>query len=206
MIKDSGYRRDFGTGAVRDAAEGKGRMDLMPLGIVGEFLTPQECEFFEWVQDFVRENDLHSLYCAFDCAAQLMYGDVQTAILEVAIHMEEGCKKYGDRNWEQGIPLHCYIDSACRHFIKWSRGDTDESHNRAALWNTMCAIWTFQNHPQLNDMQHYVKKQTGRPVDACECQCNCHAKDEIEDCESPEALNDLLVNVRVSVYDLWPND
>ena len=29
-IKDSGHRRSFGTGAVRDMAEGKGRMDLLP--------------------------------------------------------------------------------------------------------------------------------------------------------------------------------
>ena len=31
MIKDSGERREFETGAVRDMAEGKGRFDLMPL-------------------------------------------------------------------------------------------------------------------------------------------------------------------------------
>jgi hypothetical protein len=29
-IKDSGKRRDFGTGSIRDAAEGKGRFDLLP--------------------------------------------------------------------------------------------------------------------------------------------------------------------------------
>lgn len=36
-IKDSGERREFETGAVRDIAEGKGRCDLMPLDIVAEF-------------------------------------------------------------------------------------------------------------------------------------------------------------------------
>jgi hypothetical protein len=30
MIKDSGNRREFGTGGHRDCAEGKGRMDLLP--------------------------------------------------------------------------------------------------------------------------------------------------------------------------------
>ena len=30
MIKDSGNRRKFSSGAVRDIAEGKGRCDLMP--------------------------------------------------------------------------------------------------------------------------------------------------------------------------------
>ena len=29
-IKDSGERREFDTGAVRDIQEGKGRMDLLP--------------------------------------------------------------------------------------------------------------------------------------------------------------------------------
>lgn len=174
MIKDSGFRRDFGTGAVRDAAEGKGRMDLMPLGVVGELLSPQELEFFEWVDDFVREGDEYSLLCAFDCAAELMYGDAHTAILETSIHMEQGCLKYGDRNWEKGIPLHCYIDSGCRHFIKWSRGDEDEPHNRAALWNILCAIWTNRYHPELNDLPHRAEKDTERPVDKSVCQCvNC---------------------------------
>ena len=31
MIKDSGKRREFETGAVRDMTEGNGRFDLMPL-------------------------------------------------------------------------------------------------------------------------------------------------------------------------------
>lgn len=34
MIADSGERREFETGAVRDMAEGKGRCDLMPLDVV----------------------------------------------------------------------------------------------------------------------------------------------------------------------------
>lgn len=36
MIKDSGERREFETGAVRDMAVGKGRMDLLPWEAVME--------------------------------------------------------------------------------------------------------------------------------------------------------------------------
>ena len=36
MIKDSGERREFSTGAVRDIQEGKGRMDLLPWGAIME--------------------------------------------------------------------------------------------------------------------------------------------------------------------------
>lgn len=42
MIKDSGNRREFNTGAVRDMAEGKGRMDLLPWDAVIE--VSKHCE------------------------------------------------------------------------------------------------------------------------------------------------------------------
>ena len=38
MIQDNGVRRKFDTGAVRDIAEGKGRCDLIPLGIIAKIL------------------------------------------------------------------------------------------------------------------------------------------------------------------------
>ena len=42
MIKDSGNRRTFSTGSVRDMAEGKGRMDLLPWDAVLE--VSKHCE------------------------------------------------------------------------------------------------------------------------------------------------------------------
>ena len=36
MIQDSGTRREFETGAVRDIQEGKGRCDLLPLDMIAE--------------------------------------------------------------------------------------------------------------------------------------------------------------------------
>lgn len=41
-IKDSGTRREFGTGAVRDMAAGKGRMDLLPWDAIIE--VSKHCE------------------------------------------------------------------------------------------------------------------------------------------------------------------
>ena len=37
-LKDSGTRREFTTGAVRDVADGKGRCDLLPLVQVSEVI------------------------------------------------------------------------------------------------------------------------------------------------------------------------
>ena len=42
MIKDSGNRRKFATGAVRDMADGKGRFDLMPWAALIE--VSKHCE------------------------------------------------------------------------------------------------------------------------------------------------------------------
>ena len=42
MIKDSGTRREFDTGAVRDMVEGKGRMDLLPWSAIME--VSKHCE------------------------------------------------------------------------------------------------------------------------------------------------------------------
>jgi hypothetical protein len=72
-------------------------------------------------------------------------------LLEVAKHFEDGAKKYGENNWQKGIPVRCYIDSAVRHYMKYSRGDTDEPHDRAFCWNLLCAIWTCKHMPELND-------------------------------------------------------
>ena len=72
-------------------------------------------------------------------------------LLEVSKHFEEGAKKYGEHNWQKGIPTKCYIDSAVRHYLKWFRGDKDEPHDRAFVWNILCCIWTCENKPSLNN-------------------------------------------------------
>jgi hypothetical protein len=53
----------------------------------------------------------------------------------LAIHYEKGCIKYGERNWEKGIPISRYMDSAMRHFLQFLDGMDDENHLIAALWN-----------------------------------------------------------------------
>ncbi len=64
------------------------------------------------------------------------------AILRLARHFEIGAKKYGDHNWEKGIPINSFIDSAIRHIMKYMAGQEDEDHLVAAAWNLMCAMET----------------------------------------------------------------
>lgn len=64
------------------------------------------------------------------------------AIYKLAKHFEDGADKYEARNWEKGIPLSTYIDSALRHIFKHLGGLTDEPHLVAAAWNIICAVET----------------------------------------------------------------
>lgn len=146
-IKDSGDRTEFASGAVRDMREGKGRMDLMPLEVAGKLLCD---DIIELAKDFMITNDTVPLYDALRVFAHVAYNDhMVTLLLEVGKHFEEGAKKYGENNWQKGIPVHCYIDSAIRHYLKWRRGDQDEPHDRAFVWNLMCCIWEV-DHSERN--------------------------------------------------------
>lgn len=146
MIKDSGNRRQFETGAVRDIQEGKGRCDLLPLDVVARILSNPTMAY---IHCFQYSADYKYLINALTSSG--IYHDIHTMILEVSKHFEEGAKKYGEHNWQKGIPTHCYIDSAVRHYLKWLRGDKDEPHDRAFCWNILCCIWTCMNKPELND-------------------------------------------------------
>lgn len=150
-IKDSGNRREFSTGAVRDIQEGKGRCDLLPLDVVAEYIGDGVLgNIYRYTEHGERG---HLKNCLRSFTAEWRYGkpDAPTMLLEVSKHFEAGAKKYGERNWAKGIPTHCYIDSAVRHYLKWLRGDTDEPHDRAFVWNILCCIWTCKHMPELND-------------------------------------------------------
>lgn len=159
-ILDSGARREFGTGAVRDIQEGKGRCDLLPLDVVAMMYTDTNtniCEIFTAIYEFQQDGEFGHLRYAIDLFYKMLWDHEETMLLEVSIHFEEGAKKYGENNWQKGIPVHCYIDSAVRHYLKFLRGDKDEPHDRAVCWNLMCAIWTCKHKPELND---YAKRDT----------------------------------------------
>lgn len=154
MIKDSGNRTEFASGAVRDIQEGKGRCDLLPLDVVAIFTDDP---VFMEINCFQKYGDTGYLYNILrDVHRCLPFADPNTMFLEVAKHFEEGCEKYGENNWRKGIPVKRYIDSAVRHYLKYRRGDTDEPHDRAFLWNIMCAIWTCMHLPELNE---YMKEE-----------------------------------------------
>lgn len=155
MIQDSGERREFESGAVRDIQEGKGRCDLLPLEEVGDVLDDDKVlktlgraiQAAEWQEQY--ECLMYALKVFVE---DTLHVDMHTYILDVSKHYEEGAKKYDERNWEKGIPVHSFLDSAARHYIKWLRGDQDERHDRAIGWNILGAMWTIKHMPEWNDL------------------------------------------------------
>jgi hypothetical protein len=151
-IKDSGSTTEFDTGAHRDSREGKGRCDLIPLEVAAEFMCHDDTVLkpiplnrnliMHYISEFKNSGDTLDLYrvlVAFKNSSH--WSDKYTMLLEVAKHYEAGAAKYGADNWKKGMPVHIYIDSAIRHYLKWLRGDNDEPHDRAFVWNILCCIW-----------------------------------------------------------------
>lgn len=64
------------------------------------------------------------------------------AIPRLAGVYERGAEKYGDRNYEKGIPLSRYLDSGLRHLFQVISGATDEDHAAQAAWNILAFIQT----------------------------------------------------------------
>lgn len=142
MIKDSGTRREFETGAVRDCTEGKGRCDLMPLDVVAE--VADDDILFD-IASYVDTGIDMFLKNALERFARV-YDSIYDMMLDVSIHFEEGAKKYGEYNWQKGIPESSYIDSAVRHYMKYRAGMEDERHDRAFVWNILCLIWQHKQN------------------------------------------------------------
>lgn len=101
FLKDSGAREEFATGSKRDTREGKGRFDLLFMGM------PE-------------------------------------AVRRLAVLLERGAKKYGERNWEKGQPISRFLDSGIRHLSRAARGETDEDHLIQAAWNCLAAVETLR--------------------------------------------------------------
>lgn len=99
-VKSSGEVRKFSSGAVRDNADNKPRMELLPLDLL---------------------MDLSEWYAA-------------------------GAEKYGDNNWLRGQPQSAIIGSLLRHLTKLVRGDIDERHDLALVWNAIALQSTIKYH------------------------------------------------------------
>lgn len=54
---------------------------------------------------------------------------------------ERGAVKYGDSNWEKGMPCSRIIASLMRHVEQFREGDRTEDHLAAVAWNAFALIY-----------------------------------------------------------------
>lgn len=74
----------------------------------------------------------------------LLFRGMPEALRRMAVLLERGAKKYGERNWEKGQPISRFLDSAIRHLQRAAQGHTDEDHLIQAAWNCMAAVETLR--------------------------------------------------------------
>ena len=176
-LKDSGARREFASGAVRDIAEGKGRCDLLPLDIVGALFRhytmynpdPNIDQNFDYavetilndIDEFIRggqsSEPIYDAICTFIKISD--FKSLPGAIIDVSKHYEDGARKYAERNWEKGISCHCYVDSGIRHLLKWIDNWKDEPHDRAFIWNMLGLLWTVKHKSECNDLPYVLSRK-----------------------------------------------
>jgi hypothetical protein len=76
----------------------------------------------------------------------------------LAVHYENGARKYKERNWEKGQNTARYYESAMRHLLDYMSGDRSEDHLSAVVWNIFGLIFTEEMvrlgklPPELDDL------------------------------------------------------
>lgn len=63
----------------------------------------------------------------------------------------EGAEKFGQFNWENGMPVTDLLNHAIAHLYKFLGGDRSEEHLAHAAWNILGAIHSVEMWPHLND-------------------------------------------------------
>jgi hypothetical protein len=165
-MHDSGKRQEFSTGAIRDAAEGKPRMELLTPYMIKLMADHMELPRLTHVASFMDTNETEHL--------ELLLVDIiwveadDTLVDRCGTWMAKGAAKYADRNWELGLPVSRYLSSLLRHLLKWERDEDDEDHAAAIVFNVMGIIFTREQvkegllPAELDDWppKHWVKKET----------------------------------------------
>ena len=62
----------------------------------------------------------------------------------------EGAAKFGQFNWENGMPVTDLLNHGIAHIYKFLAGDRSEDHLAHAAWNILGAIHSHELWPELN--------------------------------------------------------
>jgi hypothetical protein len=79
----------------------------------------------------------------------------------------EGAKKYGDRNWQQGIPASVMLNHAIRHIYLWLAGDATEDHLAHAAWNILGVCHFEEALPEMIDVPERLNRISKECASGC---------------------------------------
>jgi len=77
--------------------------------------------------------------------------------------LRKGAAKYGEKNWEKGLPFSRVLPSLRRHLMYWQQGDRSEDHLAAIVVNAMFLMHYEEMiargvlPTELDDMATYTK-------------------------------------------------
>ena len=168
-VQDSGKRQQFNTGSQRDTDEGKGQPHLLPFETINliESLLNHKLQKFDYrtyelelglkvlsnrLYEYgeIRENEASLIL--LEAIEEIIYlityqekGHYTEAYRRLAIHYQNGAKKYDKNNWKKGQPISRYYDSTIRHLWKIQAKLNDEDHYAALLWNLVAIVQTKQD-------------------------------------------------------------
>jgi hypothetical protein len=69
---------------------------------------------------------------------------------QVACTHAEGASKYGEFNWERGMPVSDLQNHSIKHIRQYMKGDSSEPHLAHAAWGDFASMHSLQMWPHLN--------------------------------------------------------
>jgi hypothetical protein len=133
----------FDTGAFREKADY--RYDLMSPIVAKQLIDNHYASIFA---AYLLTEGQHMHSCTLGLKNVLGCNESDIAHL-YAQALHEGATKYGERNWEKGIPESNLINHALYHLFKLVSGDESENHRSHLVWNVLTLVH-FREHNKTN--------------------------------------------------------
>lgn len=83
---------------------------------------------------------------------------------------KEGSVKYGDHNWQKGLPVSDILNHTIRHVYLYLGGDRSEDHLAHAAWGLFAAMHFEELRPDLVDVYQYGREPEERVPDPLDSQ------------------------------------
>jgi hypothetical protein len=137
-------RETFEGGVVRDKTDY--RYDLMSPLVCEYLLNANNIQEWSINANFVRcfytfcAGDLSLIHDVLLDMQHVLNVDKGELAHLYAQALHEGANKYGERNWEKGIPESNLINHALHHLIRFCAKDTSENHQSHLVWNVLTLI------------------------------------------------------------------